>query len=133
MRGPEHRNDHCSQDMAMLGILETIGIAHGRPFEPGQRLLEILTEAAEVGRAMAKSIAWQPWIPIDVLYVYPRKRHWKHLFFGDPAFQTPDYMAIDQRSKYAFEAIGSAKFMLYGPEKAYFDKTWIPGDAEKVK
>jgi hypothetical protein len=22
---------------------------------------------------------------------------------------------------------------LYGPEKAYFDKTWIPGDAEKVK
>jgi hypothetical protein len=21
---------------------------------------------------------------------------------------------------------------LYGPEKPYFDKTWIPGDAEKV-
>ena len=21
---------------------------------------------------------------------------------------------------------------LYGPEKAYFDKTWVPGDAEKV-
>jgi hypothetical protein len=22
---------------------------------------------------------------------------------------------------------------LYGPEKPYFEKTWIPGDAEKVK
>jgi len=26
-----------------------------------------------------------------------------------------------------------AYIRLYGPEKAYFDKTWIPGDAEKVK
>ena len=26
-----------------------------------------------------------------------------------------------------------AYIRLYGPEKAYFNKTWIPGDAEKVK
>ena len=26
-----------------------------------------------------------------------------------------------------------AYLRLYGPEKAYFDKTWIPGDAEKIK
>jgi hypothetical protein len=25
-----------------------------------------------------------------------------------------------------------AYIRLYGPEKAYFDKTWIPGDAEKM-
>ncbi len=238
-----NENPPRSQDMAMLGMLETIGIAHGRPFEPDQRLREILTQAAEVGRAMAKTLAWQSRIPKDVLYAYPGKRYWKYIFFGDPAFQTPDYMAIDQRSKYAFEAIGTAKSMvvavpgqgsqyiglymdasgewlsgehtykihlpkdvpanmfwsltgydnetrsliqndlgrplvgsvhgakankdgsfdlyfgpklpenvpeknwvqtkpgmgwfayirLYGPEKAYFDKTWIPGDAEKVK
>ena len=39
--------------MAMLGVLETLGIAHGRPFEPDARMKKILTEAAEVGRAMA--------------------------------------------------------------------------------
>ena len=92
----------------------------------------ILTQAAEVGRAVAKTLARQARIPKDVLYAYPGKRKWKHIFLGDPAFHTPNYMAINQRSKYAFEAIGSAKFMLYGPEKPYFEKTWIPGDAEKV-
>ena len=227
----------------MLGMLETLGIAHGGAFEPDQRLRAILTQAAEVGRAMAKTLAWKPRMPEDVLYAYPGKRYWKYIFFGDPTFHTPDYMAIDQRSKYAFEAIGTAKSMvvavpgqgsqyiglymdasgewlsgehtykihfpkdvpanmfwsltgydnetrsliqndlgrplvgsvhgakankdgsfdlyfgpklpenvpeknwvqtkpgkgwfayirLYGPEKAYFDKTWIPGDAEKVK
>ena len=46
-----------------VGMLETIGIAHGRPFEPVSGCWTILTEAAEVGRAMAKTLAWQPRIP----------------------------------------------------------------------
>ena len=100
------------QDMAMLGLLETLGIAHGKPFKPDARIKKILTEAAEVGRAMAKTIAWQPRMSKEVLYAYPGKRHWKHIFFGEPTFHTPDYMAIDQRSKYAFEAIGTSKSMV---------------------
>ena len=68
-----NENPPRSQDMAMLGMLETLGIAHGRPFEPDQRLREILTQAAEVGRAMAKTLAWQSRIPKDVLYAYPGK------------------------------------------------------------
>ncbi|GAB6905217.1 conserved exported hypothetical protein [Desulfosarcina cetonica] len=105
-------NPPRSQDMAMLGMLETLGIAHGRPFEPDARMQNILTQAAEVGRAMAKTLAWQPRIPEKVLYAYPGKRQWKNIFFGDPIFHTADYMAIDQRSKYAFEAIGTAKSMV---------------------
>lgn len=105
-------NPPRSQDMAMLGILETLGIAHGRPFKPDARLKKILTQAAVVGRAMAKTLAWQPRMPQDVLYAYPGKRQWKNIFFGDPTFHTADYMAIDQRSKYAFEAIGTAKSMV---------------------
>jgi hypothetical protein len=110
--GMRNFNNPCSQDMAMLGMLETLGIAHGRPFEPDQRLRAILTQAAEVGRAMAKTLAWQARIPKDTLYAYPEKRNWKYIFFGDPTFHTPDYMAIDQRSKYGFEAIGTAKSMV---------------------
>jgi len=107
-----NENPPRPQDMAMLGMLETLGIAHGRPFKPDARMKKILTEAAEVGRAMAKTIAWQPRMPKEVLYAYPGKRHWKYIFFGEPTFHTPDYMAIDQRSKYAFEAIGTAKSMV---------------------
>jgi len=105
-------NPPRSQDMAMLGMLETLGIAHGQPFEPDERMRTILTEAAVVGRAMAKSLAWAPRMPEDVVYAYPGKRHWKYIFFGNPTFHTPDYMAIDQRTKYAFEAIGTAKAMV---------------------
>ncbi|MDX2513386.1 MAG: DUF1254 domain-containing protein, partial [Desulfobacterales bacterium] len=107
-----NENPPRSQDMAMLGMLETLGIAHGRSFAPDERMKGILTEAAVVGRAMAKTLAWQSRIPKDTLYAYPGKRQWKYIFFGDPAFQTPDYMAIDQRSKYVFEAIGTSKSMV---------------------
>ena len=48
------------QDMAMLGMLETLGIAHGKSFEPDERMRQILTQAAKLGRAMAKTIAWAP-------------------------------------------------------------------------
>ncbi len=47
----------------MLGILETLGIAPERPFEPDTRMKKILTEVAVVGRAMIKSAAWQPRVP----------------------------------------------------------------------
>jgi hypothetical protein len=107
-----NENPPRPQDMAMLGMLETLGIIHGKPFKPDDRMKKILTQAAEVGRAMAKTLAWSARIPDKVLYAYPGKRRWKYIFFGDPTFHTPDYMAIDMRAKYAFEAIGTSKSMV---------------------
>jgi hypothetical protein len=96
-------------DVAMLGTLETLGIAHGRPFEPDARMRKILTEAAEVGRAMAKTVAWKPRMDKEVLYTYPGQRQWKKLFaLEDVTFHTPDYLVIDQRSRFGFEAIGTS-------------------------
>lgn len=132
-----NENPPRPQDMSMLGILESIGIVHGRPFEPDERMQTILTEAAKVGRAMAKTLAWEPRIDQDILFAYPGKRQWKHIFFGDPTFHTPDYMAIDQRSKYAFEAIGTAKSMVVaapGQGSQYIglyrdaDGNWLSGE-----
>lgn len=132
-----NENPPRPQDMAMLGMLETLGIAHGRPFEPDARMKKILTEAVEVGRAMAKTLAWKPRMSKEVFYAYPGKRHWKYIFFGDPTFQTPDYLAIDQRSKYAFEAIGTAKSMVVavpGQGSQYIgayqdaDGNWLSGE-----
>lgn len=125
------------QDMAMLGMLETLGIAHGKPFKPDARMKQILTEGAVVGRAMAKALAWSPREPAETVYRYPGKRKWKEIFFGDPTFHTPDYMTIDLRVKYAFEAIGTSKSMVVavpgqGPQYvgAYVDANgdWLVGD-----
>jgi hypothetical protein len=125
------------QDMAMLGMLETLGIAHGRVFKPDERMTQILTRAANVGLEMAKTLAYKPRIPDDLLYIYPGKRQWRSIFFGDPTFHTPDYMAIDQRAKFTFEAIGTAKSMVIASPGqgsqyvgAYQDKdgAWLSGE-----
>lgn len=132
-----NENPPRAQDMAMLGVLETLGIAHGRPFEPDERMKRILTEAATVGRAMAKTLAYVPRVPDDILYAYPGERRWKKIFFSDPTFHEPEYMAIDLRSKYTFEAIGTAKSMVVSvPGQgsqyigAYQDAggNWLTGD-----
>jgi hypothetical protein len=106
-----NENPPRPQDMAMLGMLETLGITHGRPFKPDARMRKIFTEAAEVGRAMAKTVAWQPRTAKNVLYPYQGKRQWKYILISNPTFHTPKYMAIDLRTRYTWEAIGTAKAM----------------------
>ena len=132
-----NENPPREQDMAMLGMLESLGIAHGRPFEPDERMKTILTEAATIGRAMAEALAFAPRVPGDVVYAYPGERHWKKIFFSDPTFHEPGYMAIDLRSKYAFEAIGTARSMVVsvpGQGSQYIgayqdaDGNWLTGD-----
>ena len=125
------------QDMAMLGVLETLGIAHGQPFEPDERMRKILTDGAVVGRATAEALAYSPRVPGDVVYAYPGERKWKRIFFSDPTFHEPEYLAIDLRSKYAFEAIGTSKSMVVavpGQGSQYIgayqdtDGDWLSGE-----
>ena len=132
-----NENPPRSQDMAMLGVLETLGIAHGRPFEPDERMKAILTEGATVGRAMAEALAYAPRVPKEIVYAYPGERRWKKIFFADPTFHEPEYLAIDLRTKYAFEAIGTAKSMVVsvpGQGSQYIgayqdaDGNWLTGD-----
>lgn len=99
------------QDMAMLGMLETLGIAHGREFNPDKRMHRILTEGAKKGRTMAEVVAWHPRVPEKDLHPYDGSP-WKKIFISeDPTFHTPNYLAVDQRSRYGFEAIGTSKSM----------------------
>lgn len=132
-----NENPPREQDMAMLGMLETLGIAHGQPFKPDARLRKILTEAATVGRAMAEALAFAPRVPQDVVYAYPGERRWKKIFFSDPTFHEPEYMSIDLRTKYAYEAIGTAKSMVVavpGQGSQYIgtyqdaDGNWLSGE-----
>lgn len=58
---------------------------------------------------MAKALAWAARVPEAMGYAYPGERQGKDIFFGDPTFSTSDYLAIDLRSKCAFEAIGQRR------------------------
>ena len=107
-----NENPPRPQDMAMLGMLETLGIAHGREFKPDERMRGILTEAAKMGRAMAEIVSWHPRVPKKDLHPYKRSP-WKRIFISDdPTFHTPDYLAIDERTRFGFEAIGTSKSMM---------------------
>ena len=42
-------------DPDLLGLLASVGIVHGKPFEPDARMRKILEEAVEVGNATART------------------------------------------------------------------------------
>ena len=132
------KNPARAQDMAMLGMLETLGIARGREFDPDDRMKKILSDAAEVGLAMAKTIGWYSRSPAEQLYFAPGERKWKWLFVLDnPWFRTDDYMVIDERTRFSYEAIGTANAMVLqvpGQGSAYIgasqdsDGEWLSGE-----
>ncbi len=67
-------------DPETRGLLASIGIRKGHPFEPDQRLAEILVDAVAVGNATARSLVFQPRDP--GAYVYDDGSHWKTGFVG---------------------------------------------------
>ena len=67
-------------DPETRGLLASIGIRRGRPFDPDQRMSGILKDAAAVGNATARSIYFQPRDP--GAYLYADGSRWKTGFVG---------------------------------------------------
>ena len=58
-----------SLDPELMGSIAAIGIVKGKPFAPDERMQAILTEAAAVGNATARSLFMRPRDPD--WYCYP--------------------------------------------------------------
>jgi hypothetical protein len=93
------------RDRFFVAMLRFLGIEKGKPFNPDERQLEILTDAALVGEAMAKANAFQK--RMDE-YRYRSDTHWEHLF-------SPSYVAeqdvenstqFEERTALFYEGIG---------------------------
>jgi len=56
------------------GLLASIGIEKGKPFNPDARMKKILTEAARVGSVTAQALTARP--RYERFYVYPGERVW---------------------------------------------------------
>ena len=94
----------ASLDQIRLGYYASIGIQKGKPFAPDERMKKILTEAAAVGDATARTIGFH-WRQKDGYY-YPNSA-WQLPFVGGYLFQAqPGVLNLDAYSYYYWLATG---------------------------
>ncbi len=93
-----------SLDQIRLGFYASIGIEKGKPFAPDARMKKILTEAAAVGDATARAIAFRT---RQKAAFYYEGSSWQLPFIGGYRFQTsPDVLNMDAYIYYYFMATG---------------------------
>jgi hypothetical protein len=75
-------------DPEIMGSLAAIGIMKGKPFNPDARMKKILTDAAAIGTAAARTLDWRP-RPTEGFSYYPNSTWIEPLFVGGYNFETP--------------------------------------------
>ena len=75
-------------DPEIMGSLAAVGIVKGKPFNPDARMKKILTDAAAIGNAAARTLNWK-WRPSDGGYYYPNSAWFNPLFLGGYNMETP--------------------------------------------
>ncbi|MGZ8220422.1 MAG: DUF1254 domain-containing protein [Methylobacter sp.] len=94
-----------SLDPIRLGFYASIGIVKGKPFAPDARMKKILTEAAQVGDATARAIAFR--MRGQEAFYYPGSSSWQLPFIGGYKFETqPNALNLDAYIFYYFMATG---------------------------
>ena len=92
-----------SIDPITLGFFASIGIEKGKPFAPDARMKKILTEAAEVGDATARTLTYQSRIPEAFYYPNSTWRQW----LGGYKFESqPGVAYLDAAAFFYFYATG---------------------------
>ena len=93
-----------SLDPVRLGFYASLGIVKGKPFAPDARMQKILTEAAAVGDATARAIAFRIRDKEDFYY---DNSAWRLPFLGGYKFENqPGVMNMDGYVMYYFLATG---------------------------
>jgi len=93
-----------SLDQVTLGFYASMGIQKGKPFSPDERMKKILTEAAAVGDATARTIAFHMRDKDDYYYA---NSNWQLPFVGGYKFQSqPGVLNLDGYIFYYFMATG---------------------------
>lgn len=78
-----------SYDVELAGQLAAIGIVHGKPFKPDDRMKKILSEAAAVGQATGRALNWRYALKHPD-WAYYEGSHWGNMLWeGGAFFETP--------------------------------------------
>ncbi len=92
-------------DPEIRGLMASIGIEKGKPFNPDERMKKILTEAAKVGSVTAQTLTARP--RDQRFYVYPGERVYTNPFIeGRYDFLLDGATLIDSRIYMHFYATG---------------------------
>lgn len=96
---------NTAMDPETLGLLASVGIEKGKPFAPDARMKKILTEAAAVGNATARTLSFKTRMP--GAYFYPNSA-WVTPFVGGSYefLQQPGVRNLDARTFFFYVATG---------------------------
>jgi len=120
-------------DRVMMAMLKPLGVEKGKAFNPDERQIKILTEAALVGEAMAKANTFEK--RFKDVYFSP-EAHWKYVMFWHWTHETEFYHQLDEMAAYTYEAISTNEAMstqIPGVGQAYLgaykdsEGNWLAG------
>jgi len=100
------------EDKNLIGLMRTIGIVPGEPFEPDEHSKEILDKAAVVADLMARNIAYDS--PVKEPWIYYPDKNWELGFMTkNPNFEDErGATMIEPRLSYTYQAITTADAMV---------------------
>ncbi len=78
-----------SYDVELAGQLAAIGIVHGKPFEPTERMRKILADAAAFGQATGRALNWRYAMKHPDWAYYEGSQWGTMLWQGGAFFETP--------------------------------------------
>lgn len=108
----EENND--AWDIEALGLLASIGIEKGKPFNPDERMKKILTEAAVVGSATQRTILFRN--RDKTVAMWPGSKSWEIGFAGGSyKFEHDGVRLINDRVRFHYYATGITPAMVSSP------------------
>ena len=100
----------AEKDMVMYGMMASIGIEKGKPFNPDERMQKILKRAASTAHGMVRSLLFSP--RADNAWYYEGK-HWTLPFLTPNAiFEVDGRMLLDERTAFFYGAFGTSDGMV---------------------
>ncbi|PWB23978.1 DUF1254 domain-containing protein [Flavobacterium sp. HTF] len=99
------------------GELAILGIKKGQPFKPDSRLKSILEKAAKIANSQMRVQSFAD-RRSDRIVWKDRQWEWVGLRFEDGDFNTPDYVDLDARETWFYQAIGASPSMFRRKEGA---------------
>ncbi len=92
------------------GELAALGIVKGKPFAPDARMVRIFEQAAKFGLAQLRAQSFADRRPDRVVWK-DRKWEWAALRYEDGDFNTANYVDLEAREVWFYQAIGSSPAM----------------------
>lgn len=98
------------RDRMILGMLQPLGIEKDKDFKPDARQKRILSDAAQAGEVMARTIGFAK--RFEGVKVWPGKQWDISLFLKETSQEAPHYTQFDERTSWFYEAVGVSVGMM---------------------